>query len=192
MVTIKRIAVIGSVGTGKTTVVNELLKHIYLPIIPEGVRDILQRYRADTNNDMTNPTCLLRMETEILSRRLRQEEESRNTGFIADRSVIDQYSFIVYYCHKLLESRKIGGYERLCKDAIYFYDIIFYLPFGTIPYLQDADREETYGDAYMEDLLLCGLLHKWHVPYQTVRSTTLIQRIQEVLAILKKFGYKHE
>jgi nicotinamide riboside kinase len=156
----KRIAIVGSLSTGKTTLAEEAAPKLGLPLLPEVAREIANLgFKLD--KDAT-------VETETLIFLRQYHNEMTHPEFIGDRSLID----VMAYASWVLEHhewRKEFALWDTCLDIARHnlrsqYTDVFYLPieFGIVPdglrpldpeFQQDIDRRivrllETYDVKY--------------------------------------------
>lgn len=124
-----KIAIVGAMGVGKTTLANDLSDVLDIKILPEIARKMIEEgYKLD--KDVTPA-----IELEILKRQVALEETEEY--FIADRGVIDvmAYSSVLFHDDMFLLN-KINN--QLCVTK---YDIVFYIPIE-FPLEGDGIRSE--------------------------------------------------
>jgi nicotinamide riboside kinase len=161
-----RIAIVGSSGTGKSTLAEALARDQSLPLSVDPVRLLLQESRYRSHRDLDDDARLSLAER-VLDVRL--SFEASQESFVADRSVIDSAVFWLYWA-----GRTPPAHERsmqlltTCQQAARSYTRVFLLPWGVIP-LQD-DGVRTQNAVYQKAMhcLLLGVLNDWAVPYTTV------------------------
>ena len=113
-----KIVLIGSHSTGKTTLLNELKKHLNIPIIQELARAELARIGKPLNQ--IAPARRLEVQERILKRHL--EVEKKFESFIADRSVIDILAYVyllgihTYFPEKVREMESKA--DKITKEVI--------------------------------------------------------------------------
>jgi nicotinamide riboside kinase len=178
-----KIAISGSSGTGKTALTNELSKVLNYSIVKEQVRDIIfEKY----NNKI--PTMLRDFkdfETEILNRKIKLETELKD-NFITDRSTAD------ILCYSLIKlNQEFPEYtmqlKEQCVKWLDNYDIIFFIPFGSIPLINDGVRSTNQSYQYMTSMLIFGILmNNCKEKIYVLNFINLKERIDECL---KFIGY---
>ncbi len=117
-----RIAVIGTHGVGKTTLVEEFAKRKpEYTVIPEMARDMIEerKGRIDSWFDF---------QLELLTRKLKAEHEQRNyPNIISDRCAVDNWAYCTYY--KVFPGSLLYSLRELsigyCNN---YYDLFVYLP----------------------------------------------------------------
>lgn len=120
----KRIAIVGSFSTGKTTLGNELARKLDLPLLPEVARQVVELgFKLD--KDATP-------ETETLIFLRQWHAEMTHPEFVGDRSLID----VIAYAGWVLEHQEFRKEHYLweaCLDIAQAnlrtqYSHVFYLP----------------------------------------------------------------
>lgn len=120
----KRIAIVGSFSTGKTTLGNELARELELPLLPEVARQVVELgFKLD--KDATP-------ETETLIFLRQWHAEMTHPEFVGDRSLID----VIAYAGWVLEHQEFSKEHYLweaCLDIAQEnlrtqYSHVFYLP----------------------------------------------------------------
>jgi len=127
----RRIAIVGSFSTGKTTLAEAAAAKLGLPLLPEVAREIAaQGFKLD--KDAT-------VETETLIFLRQYYNEMMHTDFIGDRSLIDVMAYASWVLEHQ-ERRKEFALWDTCLDIAQHhlrsqYTHVFYLPieFGIVP-----------------------------------------------------------
>ncbi len=143
----KRIAIVGSFSTGKTTLAEEAAPKLGLPLLPEVAREVVELgFKLD--KDAT-------VETETLIFLRQWHNENTHAEFVGDRSLVDVMAYASWVLENQ-ERRKEFALWDTCLDIAKHnlrsqYTDVFYLPieFGIVPdglrpldedFQQDIDR----------------------------------------------------
>jgi nicotinamide riboside kinase len=127
----KRIAIVGSFSTGKTTLAEEAAPKLGLPLLPEVAREIVELgFKLD--KDAT-------VETEALIFMRQYYNEMTHSEFVGDRSLVDVMAYASWVLENQ-ERRKEFALWDTCLDIAKHhlrsqYSHVFYLPveFGIVP-----------------------------------------------------------
>lgn len=180
-----RVAITGSSGTGKSTLAAKLGAELGLPVIPEGMREYLERTKTDLHS-------LGHEGLKLLVKALweeRQEAYARATrGFVADRSSYDFAAFWLFYGFAMEGEETTHLMETLLVPDRYSRLIV--LPWGGIPLVADGVRTPNRWVQLHYQSLIEGLLGRFVEPHQigvvsSLVATTLEGRVQEVLSTLR-------
>lgn len=175
----KRIAIVGSFSTGKTTLAEAVAPKLGLPLLPEVAREVAaEGFKLD--KDAT-------VETETLIFLRQYRNEMTHAGFVGDRSLVD----VMAYAGWVLEHqdrRKEFALWDACLDIAKHhlrsqYTDVFYLPieFGIVP---DGLRPMDPDFQADIDRRLVGLLHTNDVVYETLTGSVEAR----VDALIEKLG----
>lgn len=175
----KRIAIVGSFSTGKTTLAEAAAPELGLPLLPEVAREVVELgFKLD--KDAT-------VETETLIFLRQYYNEMTHSDFIGDRSLVDVMAYASWVLEHQ-ERRKEFALWDTCLDIAKHhlrsqYTDVFYLPieFDIVPdglrpmdpeFQQDIDRR------------LLGLLEMYDIVYSTLKGSVE----DRVAAILDAVG----
>lgn len=174
----------GTAGTGKTTLVEGLHKVTKFPVIKEGVREYLEENNIPSLRDL-NVQETFKFQKYLLD--FKKKQESNYVDFIADRTTADNMAYCLRWCSReeSLE-HQIKKYVQECIDWLNkTYDIIFFLPWGKIPYSSDGVRSKMEMYQLEIGYLIWGILSKeYNGDFVTISSVSVSDRIMEVLNYL--------
>ena len=174
-----RIAISGTHSVGKTTLVNELKKHLDLNVISEVARD----YPRDITDD---PEGEMNRQLNIFHSQLEQEMENY-MGFISDRSTIDNAAYMIralkIYGHKLSirDYLLVVNNINVALNTMYSYDYLFYIPIE-FPSIYDGFRSTDEVERYEIDVIISELLGDDKI----IINGTLEERVKKVLEIINE------
>ncbi|MDQ3646141.1 MAG: ATP-binding protein [Actinomycetota bacterium] len=162
----RRIAVVGSFSTGKTTLAEELADRLGLPILPEVAREVVEMgFKLD--KDATP-------ETEALIFIKQYNNELFTPEFVGDRSLIDVMAYAGWVLDNQPPRKEMILWrecERLAEHGLKDnYSHIYYLPIE-FPIVLDGLRPD--DPAFQKDIdeRILGLLESHGLPYVTVTGT---------------------
>lgn len=162
----RRIAIVGSFSTGKTTLAEAAAPKLGLPLLPETAREIVaEGFKLD--KDVT-------VEAEVLIFLRQYRNELTHPGFISDRSLIDVMAYASWVLENS-ERRKEFALWDACVDIASLqlrstYTDVFYLPieFDIVPDGLRPMDPEFQADI---DRRIMGLLQHHDVVYRTLTGS---------------------
>lgn len=183
-----RVAISGSSSTGKSSLIDALeragvLTCFRLSQIKTDERQLLEGMGTPDTARMT-ASQLRAFQKEFLRRKILNE--SGRDDFISEHSFID---IAAYWLQRDVVSSEFACGEddvlEVCRAHAAWYDIHFYLPFGSIPFVPDGYRslDMTLHRSVANKIEV--LLDQWHVRYRGVRAAVLEDRVDEVAKTLK-------
>jgi nicotinamide riboside kinase len=162
----KRVAIVGSFSTGKTTLAETVAPKLDLPLLPEVARQVIELgFKLDKDATVETETLIF----------LRQfYNEMQHPDFVGDRSLID----VMAYASWVLENqdrRKEFALWDTCLDIARFhlrsqYTHVFYLPieFGIV---LDGLRPDDPDFQQDIDRRMVHLLESNDVSYETLTGS---------------------
>lgn len=176
----KRIAIVGSFSTGKTTLAEAAAPKLGLPLLPEVAREIAaQGFKLD--KDAT-------VETETLIFLRQYYNEMIHPGFVGDRSLVDVMAYAGWVLSHQERRREFALWDTCLDIARHHlrsqYTDVFYVPIE-FPIVPDGLRPidpEFQADI---DGRLRELLHTYDVKYATL-SGSVEQRLDALLESLRE------
>ncbi len=113
----KRIAIIGTHSTGKTTLAKALSKELNIPFIEECAR----------NHDVKHASVeeYIKIQKDILTEQI--SAENKHLDFISDRSTIDNLAYWIHSCASRVDALTNMTYTRSALDNARNYTNVFLL-----------------------------------------------------------------
>ena len=148
-----RIAITGSAGTGKSTLAAALGERLGAPVVPEGMREYLERTGIDLHD--VGPDGLRRLVLALWEERLPLESAP---SFVADRCSVDFAAFWLFY--RFDHSPDTSARQATWAAHAARYDRVVVLPFGGISLVGDGIRTANQWTQLHFQLLLEGLLRR--------------------------------
>jgi AAA domain-containing protein len=162
----RRIAIVGSFSTGKTTLAEMLARKLGLPLLPEVAREIVELgFKLD--KDATP-------ETETLIFLKQYNNELSTPEFIGDRSLIDVMAYAGWVLDNQPRRKETALWdecvtlaERRLRTA---YTHVYYLPIE-FPIVLDGLRPDDPEFQKDIDARILALLHNHAVSYETITGS---------------------
>ncbi len=178
--TARRIAIVGSFSTGKTTLATLLARKLDLPLLPEVAREVAELgFKLD--KDATPATEALIF--------LRQyNNELATPQFVGDRSVLDVMAYARWVLDNQERTKEMilwDECERLAGRGLRTaYSHVYYLPIE-FPIVLDGLRPD--DPAFQQDIddRIVHLLRGNEIPYRTITGS-VEERIEEIERDLAK------
>ena len=186
-----RIALIGSGGTGKTTLLHELNKHLKLPVISEGIRPWLKDHGFDDFKEMSLDD-VREMQQDVMFDKMREEQSL--TSFFSDRTTIDNTCYAMYWLGQKKEYSKWyqGYFNNAVKHFNCTYDIVIILPWGVIELENDGIRSSNKWYQFILQQMMENMVitHKGvNTTVIKVKSIPLDERVKECIYLIDKHIY---
>jgi predicted ATPase len=175
----KKIVITGGPGTGKSSIINELLKRGFICFEEVSRQVILEaRKNGDDQLFLTQPLLFSQL---LLKGRLNQfeaAENSENKFVFLDRGLHDVLAYMDY-----IDEPYPSEFETTCKDNRY--DLVYVLePWESI-YQQDNERYETFDQAKEIHKNLVNTYKNYNYNLNTVPFDTVEARVDFILNAIK-------
>lgn len=151
------IAISGSQGAGKTTILNQLEQQGYQVIKRKTSRSILEDWGVSLQEVNNNPELTLRFQNEILKRKWDDEQQARHSSKIwfTERTFMD----LAVYCNFALAANNqyndfVNEYYDQCVNLSQSYDVVFYIKSGHFTIQHDGVRGSNKHYSRMVDLVM--------------------------------------
>lgn len=151
------LAVSGSQGAGKTTVLNELAKARYKVIERKTSRSILSDWGVTLAEVNNNHDLTIKFQDEILARKLEDEAFAVNSPdvWFTERTFTDLFVYALVALGKDNEYNEwLNSYYEKCKSAQELYSAVFYLQAGHFQPVNDGVRGINQHYSTMVDLVM--------------------------------------
>ena len=124
-----KIAMFGACGTGKTTLATALASALNLPSVTNHARSIISSLGIQDVRYVQSSTTMALLEHALLLVRLKEQLKCCSSGFVADRTPLDQ----VMYWHLECEEHFPNLTSNFVDTAIEYlnfnpYDLLVYIP----------------------------------------------------------------
>lgn len=177
-----RIALTGSSSTGKTTLAQEISKLIdTLEYLTVDARSIIESFNIINVDNLSKKNFKL-FQKEWIKRK--RENEFYMKSFVTDRSFIDPLAY--------MKDRNIidNVLVEQCVSYMDNYDIVFYVPFGNIPFKSDGYRSDDIVQHENIDKNIQSLLEENKINYYTIEEISVEDRLKYMIRIIKNHESK--
>lgn len=171
---IKRIAISGAPGTGKTSIIEELLKQNYV-CHAEVSREIIAK-QFKTGGNITPWGDLDSFSKLVIAKRLKQFEAAKNEIEFYDRTIIDSFAYLLK--DKLPLTKEL---DRIAKENRY-YSLVFLTPPWEEIYTQDSERIEDFITATSIHEFMVKAYKMYNYRVIIIPKTTVSERIKFILS----------
>ncbi|MFT4581430.1 MAG: hypothetical protein ACI915_000162 [Gammaproteobacteria bacterium] len=185
--TTMKIAILGSAGTGKTTVATALAKGCTIPLIEESYDEFF-----DGNFKFLNPPHRLKSRI-LVTFDSKDRQEDSLSDFVADRCPVDLFNLWMTQGFGRDQKLTATFYDQ-CRRAMTKYDYVVVLPWGAIPLKQISEpgfRRRTMNpwSQLHNHATVIGLVHQWVQPERLVPIPFGLSNISDRVSYLaRKFS----
>lgn len=175
---VRKIALVGAHGTGKTTLVNfitERLKErgIYVENTPEVPRKLCDLAKDPSflrrgKNSILKQALILQAQVQVEIQKMSQPWTEL---LICDRAILDHWAYFAYLFGNTLKKENLFTlYEYFVSEYSRTYDKLFYIPIE-FPPQDDGIRESDEVFQHCIDMTIIQILSKFCIPHVTIRGT---------------------
>lgn len=182
------VAISGSQGCGKSTVLNELKQRGYATIERKSSRSILNDWNVTLQEVNSNPELTLDFQQEITRRKYEDEMEaiSSNEMWYTERTHADLFTYALAALGNNNDySKWIDDYYNICLNYNQHYNKVYYLQGGLFTVEHDGVRGSNKYYSKMIDLTMLDItkqmIHPSKIqiitnPDLSIRTETIIQQ----------------
>lgn len=173
-----KMALIGSHGTGKTSVVNRLAEITKIPVIEELARNY------DMNTLDMNEYKFFQKQLLLEQIKAEMALKLSNGSFISDRSTVDNMAYFLLKFESVLPHEEITRYVDIAIKNALLYDYLFYIPIE-IP-LDSSDDFRFKSESFQREVddKILHIIKLFELPVITV-SGSLEERVSTILEVIK-------
>jgi nicotinamide riboside kinase len=159
-----RIAIMGSAGTGKTSLSQELAKSLEIPHSPDHTRALLPATGHESHRSM-NPETKAAFTQSVMEAKL--SFETTADMFVADRTTVDSAAFWLHWVSPHIgDGKRTRDFLKICRDhATSRYTHIVFAPWGAIEFVDDKIRTADLYYQYEMSCLMKGILDDWAIEF---------------------------
>ncbi len=178
-----RIGIIGSAGTGKSTIAVAIADQMKIPICLSKTitGEILNRDGYDYSSMIQVERFLAQgnRQVEMLNKHIAFEDA--NDQFVTDRTVIDLLAYTIAESHE--DPAKVDFFYKLCKEQSKKYTHLFVCPWvGKLAPNNRRTLNPWYQ--YMIHSLDCSILNDWNIKFVTLGGDMDV-KIQKAIEVIK-------
>lgn len=188
------VAISGSQGTGKSTLINEISKRRSVDHIVsrKTSRSLLNEWNVTLNEVNSNPLLAMKFQDAILDRKLQDDfscDEEKYRIVLTERTPVDLFVYTLINLGKYNEyDQWLDAYYNKCVDAVRHYDYIFCLPNNKFKIEEDGIRglNRHYSDMVTElmDMYHDKMVTPWQWSY--IDSIHVEDRADEFSNVLRE------
>jgi len=157
-----KIAITGSAGTGKSTLAAALGERLALPVVPEGMREYIERTGVNIHD-----LGLEGLKALVLALWEERQPLEASTGFIADRCSVDFAAFWLFY--RFEHDPRTSDLQATFSTHARRYDRVIMLPHGGITLASDGVRTANTWTQLHFQVLVEGLVDRMIDPAKVLR-----------------------
>lgn len=176
-------AIMGSQGSGKSTVLAELEKRGHKTVARKTSRSILQEWGVSLSEVNNNHELTIKFQDEILKRKIEDDLQYAGTKDIwfTERSFADLFTYALISLGKDNEySDWLDTYYEACRQAQNHYSGIFYLRGGLFEVQADGVRGANKHYSRMVDIVMNDITSQLtlnHIPLSKIDIVDINERV---------------
>lgn len=179
-----KIYLIGSHGTGKTTLSRYISEKYKLPMLTEAARTILSEKELQIDSLRYNLDIVDNYQTDVFKRQL--VEENKYQDFVADRSLLDSLAYTAQHSRELfnlINSKEVDPYIESLKSSK---SIIFFVRPSKATLKQDGVRETLSWEGVIQiDSYVKFMLEMFQLNYFQINMDNMQERVRLIDSVLK-------
>lgn len=180
----KRIGIVGTAGTGKTSLAEALALELKVPLLKSrGITDdILRRDGYDFASGIQIERFLANSgrQNEILRRTLEQQKSTQE--WVTDRTVVDLAAYVVVEMHDM-DVLAVSRLVETCRKNLSAYTHLIVCPWRDEPVSDNKRRTLNPWYQFLIHVVEMGLLEEWGCKH-VVLKTQGRERVAEIQAVL--------
>lgn len=185
-----KIAMLGTAGTGRTTVALEISKKLNIPFLASSsiTKPILERdgFSYSSGLFVEKFLSVKNRELEIIGKKI--ELESHCDEFITDRTTLDNFAYLFLNIEQYSDV-EVEQVRKLCFDNMCKYSHLFYFSRTNKPIKNNGVRTVNKWFQMQVDFIIQGLVKEWDI---TAYEVVNMDEKQSVEFILKTLEVKSE
>lgn len=181
----------GAGGTGKSVTLNLVSPQLKLPVLKSTNREVFKRHNiSEIDQESMTATQRWELQQEIFANRIHAEGKYSTSGFISDRTILDNYVYSLVRCYLAMTNEDLDRIEKIVSKNTKEYSAIFFFPMGGFDLEDDGLRQnnKTLGrliEQTIRGTLLSGIIDKERVhmvPSGTpeYRAEFIINKLREL------------
>lgn len=177
------VAIMGSQGSGKSTILNGLKERGYNVVERKTSRSILTDWGVTLQEVNNNPELTIKFQNEIIMRKARDEEQSAicsNEIWFTERTFVDLFTYALVSLGKDNQySDWLDEYYRMCMAFQQRYDYVYYLTAGHFNVEFDGVRGSNRHYSTMVDSTMLEFTNQMTLPHKLniIRTPDLNERL---------------
>lgn len=165
-----KIGLIGTPGSGRTTVAFKLSDQLHIPFLSSRAvtQKILERdgYNYDSGVYVENFLAVKHREKELIANKIKSEREVE--CFITDRTTLEQFAYALLEVEQY-EDGEIEKMENTCKGHLKLYSHLFYFKRSNDIKINGVRTTNKFFQMKM-DFIITGLIGEWNIPVIEIDS----------------------
>lgn len=178
------VAIMGSQGSGKSTILNGLNERGYNVVDRKTSRSILQDWGVSLQEVNNNPDLTIKFQEEIIIRKAQDEERSAllcsNEIWFTERTFVDLFTYALVSLGKDNQySEWLDEYYKKCMVFQQRYDYVYYLTAGHFNVEYDGVRGSNRHYSTMVDTTMLEFTNQMTLPHKLniIRTPDLNERL---------------
>lgn len=159
-----KIGLMGAGGTGKTTDATVIAEKTGLKLMKSASREVYEKMKL-TEEMVAQLPDNKKWELQGHIFQVKQYNDDNTYEFIADRTLLDHWSYCLMYCGTFLPNADFLEYETIVRKHMKSaYTHLFYYPWGYWTEPSDGVRQDHWSWQSAIDAMIVGYCHRWSLP----------------------------
>jgi len=176
---------VGTGGTGKTTLAQEIAGVLDLTYRPSVVREVYNEFGwTEESQRLATTEACWKLQKEIFKRKMYQDKYYHKDT-VVDRTPVDHLAYCIYRCEKVLIELVLKDYEKETRIGMEKYDLVIYHPIPGWRAEDDGMREGQYSYRRIIDVIMLGYLNSFETPYIVVPDADIKSQRDSIYEYVK-------
>lgn len=179
---------IGTGGTGKTTVATLLASQISEPFVSGVLRPLMQKQDITCEKiQLMSDVDRWKFQKEAFDRKMRQDKD--HVDGIFDRTLLCHFAYCILLCNNTIPEPMCKSMMILVQENLMKYDIVYYFPLYDWGIENDSMRFNNFASRLAHNMILQGIIKELGLNCIHISDKSPEMRVRFILNELRREGY---